>query len=143
MYRPGLSSNPNAIPILEQHLDKVCWHKLSSNPNAIHILEQHLDKVQWWHLSLNSNAISILERHLDKVFWSWLSYNPNAIHLLERNLAFNDNAVHLFTSLNTEQMRSNCKAFSEELAQYVFHPLRIKRLADRCGLDMDEYLELF
>jgi hypothetical protein len=26
------------------HLDKVHWSDLTSNPNAIHILEQHLDK---------------------------------------------------------------------------------------------------
>ena len=30
---------------------------LSSNPNAIHILEKNLDKVNWCHLSKNTNAI--------------------------------------------------------------------------------------
>jgi len=30
----SLSSNPNAIPLLEANLDKVCWVSLSENPKA-------------------------------------------------------------------------------------------------------------
>jgi hypothetical protein len=41
----GLSSNPNAIHMIENNLDKVDWETLSMNPNAIHILENNLDKV--------------------------------------------------------------------------------------------------
>ena len=73
----NLSSNPNAIPILEQNLDKVSWFRLSSNPNAIHLLEQNLDKVDWCWLSTNPNAIHILEKNLDKIDWYWLSNNPS------------------------------------------------------------------
>ena len=50
-----LSSNPNAIRILEKNLDKVNWHWLSQNPNAIHILEKNIDKVGWYSLSGNPN----------------------------------------------------------------------------------------
>ena len=42
-----LSSNPNAIHLLEQNLDKVYWDVLSSNPNAIHLLEKNVNKVNW------------------------------------------------------------------------------------------------
>jgi hypothetical protein len=38
----------------------VNWHGLSENPNAIHILEQHLDKVDWERLSANPNALHLL-----------------------------------------------------------------------------------
>jgi hypothetical protein len=38
-------------------------------------------------------------------------------------------------------MRSNCKHFAEELAQYVFHPLRLERLSNKCEMYMDDYLE--
>ena len=84
-----LSSNPNAIHILEKNLAspeglvKVNWWYLSGNPNAIHILEKKLaeteglDKVDWWWLSKNPNAIHILEKNLDKVDWEWLSRNPS------------------------------------------------------------------
>jgi hypothetical protein len=29
------------------NVDKLDWSRLSSNPNAIHILENNLDKVNW------------------------------------------------------------------------------------------------
>lgn len=32
-------------------------HALSQNPNAIHLLEQHMDKVDWQQLSINTGAI--------------------------------------------------------------------------------------
>ena len=42
-----LSSNPNAIHLLEQNLDKIDeWSAfVVGNPNAIHLLEQNLDKI--------------------------------------------------------------------------------------------------
>ncbi len=39
-------------------LDKVDWHYLSSNPNAISILEKNLNKVNWNYLSQNPNGDS-------------------------------------------------------------------------------------
>jgi hypothetical protein len=60
----------------------VDWKWLSSNPNAIHLLEKNLDKVDWKWLSSNPNAIHLLEKNLDKVDWEKLSGNPNAIHLV-------------------------------------------------------------
>ena len=53
-----------------EHTDKINWAWLSSNPNAIELLEKNLDKVDWLWLSLNPNAIHILEQNLDKVNWS-------------------------------------------------------------------------
>jgi hypothetical protein len=34
-------------------IDKLDWSYLSSNPNAIHLLEKHLEKVIWVRLSLH------------------------------------------------------------------------------------------
>ena len=129
-----LSENPNVVPILEQHMDKVNWYRLSQNPNAIHILEKHLDKVNWYWLSSLPNAIPILEKNIDKIDWYWLVRSANAVHLMvARNII----------KLDTEQMRSHCKPFAEELAQHVFHPLRAERIASAFGMDMDEYLDVF
>ena len=66
-----------------KYREQLNWANLSQNPNAIHIIEQHLDNVNWGCLSQNPNAIHLLEKNLDKVNWGWLSSNPNAIHLLE------------------------------------------------------------
>ena len=78
-------------------------------------------------LSANPNAIHLLEKNLDKVDLDILSANPNAIHLLAQ--------------LNTEKMRENCKAFAEELATYVFHPMRLMRICESYGLELEEYFE--
>ena len=60
VYWNSLSSNPNAIPILEKNLDKVNWDWLSRNPNAIHILKKNVDKVNWLELSKNNNVCKII-----------------------------------------------------------------------------------
>ena len=60
--------------------DTINWYTLSSNPNAIHLLEQNFDKIDWDRLSSNPNAILLLEQNLDKldkVSWARLSNNPN------------------------------------------------------------------
>jgi hypothetical protein len=128
----GLSENPNAIPILENNLDKVDWYALSSNPNAIPILENNLDKVDWYALSSNPNAIPILEKNVKKVNWYMLSVNENICEFLLRSG---------FIRLDIERMRDNARIFSEELVTYVFHPLRLERMARQFGMDMEQYLE--
>jgi len=47
-----LSSNPNAIELLEKNQDKIDWDWLSKNPNALHLLEQNQNKINWNYLSL-------------------------------------------------------------------------------------------
>ena len=34
-----LSTNPNAIPLLEKNMDKIKWPELCRNPNAVHLLQ--------------------------------------------------------------------------------------------------------
>ena len=43
----------------EQNTDKINWNYLSSNKNAIHLLEQNIDKINWNYLSSNKNAIHL------------------------------------------------------------------------------------
>ena len=66
-------------------IDKLNWDMLSSNPNAIHLLEQNPDKINWVALSRNPNAIHLLEQNPNKIYLYNLSQNPNTIHLLEQN----------------------------------------------------------
>ena len=107
---------------------KVIWNLLHLNPNSVPILEQNLDGVNWKILSVNPNAIHLLERNPTKIEWSLLCLNTNAIHLLAH--------------LDTEKMRENCRPFAEELAAYVFHPLRLRRICEKYGLELEEYFEL-
>ena len=48
-------------------MDKINWGILSSNPNAIHLLEQNQDKIDWFMLSSNPNAIHLLEKNIYKI----------------------------------------------------------------------------
>ena len=73
----SVNTNSRFLKLRKWISDKVKWDTLSSNPNAIHIIEKNLDKVDWDELSSNPNAIHILEKNLDKVDWCELSYNPN------------------------------------------------------------------
>ena len=55
----GLSSNPNAIHLLEKNQDKINWSELSGNLEAIHLLEQNQDKISWYNLSDNKEIFVI------------------------------------------------------------------------------------
>ena len=90
-----MSSNRNAITILEQNLHKLntqAWCNLCENPNAIHILEHNLDKLNdkaWINLSKNPPTIHILEQNhtkqINRNIWYGLCDNPNAIYIIEQN----------------------------------------------------------
>jgi hypothetical protein len=146
-----LSRNPNAIHILEKNLDEIVWDELSINPNAIHLLEANPENIDWGELSMNPNAIHLLEKNLNKIDWWWLSQNPNAIPILEKypdkinweSLSWNPNAGHLLFKLDFDTMREKNMAFAEELAAYVFHPLRMGRICEVYGLDLEELNDIY
>jgi hypothetical protein len=105
--------------INSENVSDICWFQLSSNENAISILEKHQKYINWHYLSGNPNAISILEKNIDKIDWPEFVYNKNGIRLLEKNidilsqydpvmqlreiLSVNENAADL-----SEQYRENC-----------------------------------
>jgi hypothetical protein len=126
-----LSSNTNAdaLRLLELNPDKINLSWLSSNTNAdaLRLLEQNPDKINWFHLSGNPNALRLLEQNPDKIEWKHLSANPNALHLLAR--------------LDYGEMKRTFQPLAEELVETVFHPIRVSRIADVYGMDLNEYLE--
>ncbi len=88
-------------------MDKICWYNLATNPRAIHLIEQNMDKILCDYiecLSENPNAIHLLEAYLlehklsgrinylnyrsehkpSEPNLNCLSENPNAISLLEQ-----------------------------------------------------------
>ena len=100
----SLSSNPNAIDLLQKYSHKINWSWLSgnTNPRAIEMLKTHSHSIDWRILSANPAAIDMLknkiekeskmnERQLeklkDKIDWDMLSQNPNpeAIKILKAN----------------------------------------------------------
>ena len=59
-YLKGLSSNPNAIKILEKNPDIIDYFRLSANPNAIKLLNKNPDYIDNNNLFLNPNGSKLL-----------------------------------------------------------------------------------
>ena len=85
--------NPYAVDLIKKYAidnkeleDKIDWNILSSNPNAIDLLEtqikKDIDSISWYLLAENPEAIGILKNYREKIIWNALSSNPNAIDLL-------------------------------------------------------------
>jgi hypothetical protein len=117
IHWPCLCQNksPEAIALLEENIDKICWRRLADNPSAIPILEKHLDMlflddVSFRYLCINPNpdVIPLIEKILvqapEKIDWEYLARNPNAMPIIKKNLDKifgNDRVFHNFLSDNT------------------------------------------
>lgn len=64
---------------------EINWYFLSSNPNAIKLLEANPDKIYFREFCKNLNAIHFLSNNKDKICGRELSKNPNAGKLLKEN----------------------------------------------------------
>ena len=112
-YLTGLSSNPNAIKILEENPDIIDYARLSANPNAIKILNKILDKnpanINYDNLFLNPNGSKLFRseykpteqlkikkicrsndieaiKKLENPDWDELYSNPVAIDLIHKKV---------------------------------------------------------
>ena len=140
------------------HLDKVILFVLYQDPNMIPILEKHLDKVR--HLMLRQDTF-LLEQisnntsfrwvvYSDKVGWIGVSVNPNKNHNLKKGQRLintklfydNPNICDLICKYNYKQMKNSMKDFCEELVQKVFHPLRLQKICDEYGLELVDLLDM-
>jgi hypothetical protein len=92
-------------------------------------LENNIDKIEWIELSSNPNAIHIMEKNLDKVKWYELIYNSNAIHLI-----FN---------IDYEKSKNINLEFKKELISYVFHSLRLQRLANTYDIELIDLVHIY
>lgn len=53
----------------------ILFHVLSGMPDAIYLLQQHIDMIDWVVLSLNPAAIYMLKENQDKIDWNIFSTN--------------------------------------------------------------------
>jgi len=117
----NLSMNPNAMPLIEQHLeerkDDLNWSVLCSNPAIGSLLKPELfrlceKEIDWKYLSRNPRAIPFLKNHLNKVDWYYLCENEEALSILEQHqekiewlaLSSNPNAMNLLRQ-NQDKVR--------------------------------------
>jgi hypothetical protein len=137
------NTNPDAIRIIEQNLDKVSsFVYLSENENAVHIIENNLHKIHDWKtFSKNPKAMHILEKNLDKVNWKTFSENPSAIEILLKNM---DKVCYKRLSRNPaifeydcQGLKEQCDIYREELIKKTMHPSRIQKLLEQ-GIDLED-----
>ena len=82
--------------------------------------------MNWYMLSQNPNAINLLKENPDKIHCDMLSKNPNIMEII--------------CDLDYEAMKRSMQPFAEELAAYVFHPVRMNRIAERNNIPFDELI---
>ena len=78
----------------------------------------------------------------DIMNWPYFTYiqkNPTEIY----NTNHNFNLICYLYDYDYVTMRNIMQFFNEELVQYVFHPKRILKLAEKYNLDFDEVLDIY
>lgn len=93
-----LSTNRNAINLLEANPDIINWAFLSENENAIDIITK---KIRYENNTMTiDNYIKLEERLenyevevIDKICWNKLSGNPNAIELIKQKIKMKERMV--------------------------------------------------
>ena len=108
---------------LKEYIDigKIYWNWLSSNPNAIHLLERNLDKINWWGLSSNPNAIHLLENNFDKIENQQI--NKNILSLQEKESVNNScNFENMEPNFASNQISGNnvTSIYPEHFKKLVF-----------------------
>jgi len=100
-------------------------HLLSTNINAINILNQDHDIINWEYISQNNNAIHIIENRLkyetnidideyinlqdNKICWKQLSNNINAIKLLKTKIKMKERLILKIKITKNNTIEELCK----------------------------------
>ena len=109
----NLSSNPEAIEILEENINKIDWYYILKNPAALHLIKGNEDKIQNIETFFENSNSEIVE-YLYEIFGNTIDWkrtksinklieNPAAIKIIEANiekinpkiLCYNPAAIHL------------------------------------------------
>ena len=106
-YLLALNEHPKVVKLIEANLDKLDyreWNCLSTNKNAIHIIEANIDKVEeydtWDSLCMNPAAIEILTNHQDKYnnYQLCINSNPDILKMVDINSLDEDDWSVLFSN---------------------------------------------
>lgn len=151
-----LCQREDTICVLEKYahkLDTYNWYTLCSNPSALHILRENIDKICWVPLCSNTNpfAISIIERNIDKLnrpCWRQLSSVPSATSLLRENhdkicydsLCKNTRGFDILLRYKIGYILLYKKNLNEQVIQFVLSPDWIARMAQKNDMTFMSYL---
>ena len=115
----NLSTNPAAIDILLENMNKINYRGLSANPHpkAQEILKKNPWYIDWVHFSMHINDYSFIAEQ-NPVLKEWIWSNP---------------IIFDYKSISKYYMDK----IKEELIQKALHPKRIEKWLDQ-GLDIDD-----
>ena len=84
----NLSMNSNAFDFFENKHHLIDWDSMSSNtnPKAIELLKQNIDKILWEIIGSNPAAIDLIKENIDKIEPCNYINNPAAIDLIKENI---------------------------------------------------------
>jgi ribosomal protein L24E len=144
LYIKELSFNKNEELLrylYKHHSQYIDWNYLNTNPVAIDILLENMDKINFYQFSLNPHpkAVELLKQYPHRIDWENFS-----AHITDYALIAQHNPI-LKDFIWTNPIIFDYKAISkykmdiikEELMQKVLHPKRIERWLEQ-GLDMDD-----
>jgi hypothetical protein len=113
----------------ETNVNGIDWASFISLPNVFDILEPYLEKY----------AKKYAYKNIDIQKYTNLDYLIHDIHLIQ-NISMN---TQMFCKLDTNAMRKKCQPFAEDLAKYVFNPVRLNRLSELYGIELEDYIEYY
>ena len=84
----NLSMNSNVFDFFENKHHLIHWDSMCSNtnPKAIKLLKQNLDKIDWETIGSNPSAIDLIKENIDKIEPCNYANNPAAIDLIKENI---------------------------------------------------------
>lgn len=155
-----LSCNYNAIDILKEYSDEICWENVALECHDLDFLRKNIDKLQdYWHmLSSNKYAFPLLLENPDKIDTDTLfnNKNDNIINYIRNNLdniditidsieflCYNKNGIDLLFPLKYQEMSEKMIYFKQELVSYVFNPERMQKIGNNYGISLEELQDYY
>jgi ribosomal protein L24E len=152
----ALSKNKNAIHLLEKNPDKINWVNISynSNLNVFCMMKKFPEKIQ--HLVYGCDSYvhfikySLLTDYIETIDCSHICDKESMIVSLKQHPQYiNWNAYlcreyeMLLFNLDYVRMKADFRPIAKEIAEYVFNPMRMKRMSEQFGMEEMEYIDYF
>jgi hypothetical protein len=144
LYIKELSFNKNEELLqylYKHHSQYIDWNYLNTNPVAIDILLENMDKINYYQFSLNPHpkAVELLKQYPHRIDWENFSAHTKDYALIAqhnpilKDFIWTNPIIFDYKAISKYKM----DIIKEELMQNVLHPRRIERWLEQ-GLDMDD-----
>ena len=124
----GLSLNPLAIDYLTEHPELIVWDYLSTNANAISLLEKNKDKIYIDYLCRNeSDETIILIKEFKNNITNWYYLNKNKNEKIFKFILENPDKINWYVFISNENsadfINNNLNFFHNNLKDFKWEAL--------------------